>query len=248
MNRHLVGRSGTIPKHHTRAEAQVDSVRLRRNRPTSTSLTESSLAVSVQHVFTGIVEELGSVASRSGSRLRITAKHVLSDSAIGASIAVNGCCLTVVQQGEDWWEADVSEETFRRTALGDLQPGSPVNLERPMAANGRFGGHVVLGHVDLVGEVVSPAPNLRVRIGRDQMHLLVEKGSITVDGISLTAFGLDDDSFEVAVIPHTTQVTTLGVRRAGDKVNIEMDVLAKHVERLMSARGVKRRMFAWWRK
>ena len=202
-------------------------------------------------MFTGIVEELGNVVSRNGSRLRIAAHTVLEDSAIGASIAVNGCCLTVVEAGQGWWEADVSEETFRRTALGDLQPGSPVNLERPMAANGRFGGHVVLGHVDLVGEVVTPAPHLRVRIGRDQMHLLVEKGSITVDGISLTAFGLDDDSFEVAVIPHTTQVTTLGVRRAGDKVNIEMDVLAKHVERLLDTRGTmrpKRGILARWRR
>lgn len=196
--------------------------------------------VSVQHVFTGIVEELGSVVARDGSRLRIAATQVLKDSTIGASIAVNGCCLTVVQAGEGWWEADVSDETFLRTALGDLQPGSPVNLERPMPADGRFGGHVVLGHVDLVGEVVTPAPHLRVRIGRDQMHLLVEKGSITVDGISLTAFGLDEDSFAVAVIPHTAQVTTLGVRRAGDKVNIEMDVLAKHVERLLDARGSRR--------
>jgi riboflavin synthase len=194
-------------------------------------------AVSVQHVFTGIVEELGAVASRNGSRLRITAKHVLRDSTIGASIAVNGCCLTVVQAGDGWWEADVSDETFQRTNLGLLNVGDPVNLERPMSADGRFGGHVVLGHVDLVGEVVSPAPDLRVRIARNQMHLLVEKGSITVDGVSLTVFDLDADSFRVAVIPHTAAVTTLGVRRAGDKVNIEMDVLAKHVERLLSARS-----------
>ncbi|MEY3482490.1 MAG: hypothetical protein RLZ40_533 [Actinomycetota bacterium] len=188
-------------------------------------------------MFTGIVEELGSVAARNGSRLRITSQRVLEDSPIGASIAVNGCCLTVVQAGEGWWEADVSDETFRRTTLGSLKPGDPVNLERPMAADGRFGGHVVLGHVDLVGEVVSPAPDLRVRIGRDQMHLLVEKGSISVDGVSLTVFGLDADSFQVAVIPHTASVTTLGARRAGDKVNIELDVLAKHVDRLVSARG-----------
>lgn len=194
-------------------------------------------AVSVQHVFTGIVEELGAVASRSGSRLRITAKDVLRDSTIGASIAVNGCCLTVVQAGDGWWEADVSDETFQRTNLGLLNVGDPVNLERSMSADGRFGGHVVLGHVDLVGEVVSPAPDLRVRLDRDRMHLLVEKGSITVDGVSLTVFDLDADSFRVAVIPHTAAVTTLGVRRAGDKVNIEMDVLAKHVERLLSARS-----------
>jgi len=188
-------------------------------------------------VFTGIVEELGSVAARNGSRLRIASNGVLDDSSVGASIAVNGCCLTVVQMGEGWWEADVSNETFLRTNLGALKTGDPVNLERPMAADGRFGGHVVLGHVDLVGEVVSPAPDLRVRIGRDQMHLLVEKGSITVDGVSLTVFALDDDSFQVAVIPHTANVTTLGARRTGDKVNIELDVLAKHVERLMTSRG-----------
>ena len=192
--------------------------------------------VSVHSVFTGIVEELGSVAARNGSRLRIACQRVLGGSPIGASIAVSGCCLTVVQMGEGWWEADVSDETFRRTTLGSLKPGDPVNLERPMAADGRFGGHVVLGHVDLVGEVVSAAPDLRVRIGRDQMHLLVEKGSITVDGVSLTVFALDDDSFQVAVIPHTADVTTLGARRAGDKVNIEIDVLAKHVERLVGAR------------
>ena len=202
-------------------------------------------------MFTGIVEELGSVAARNGSRLRIAARRVLEDSAIGASIAVNGCCLTVVQAGEGWWEADVSDETFRRTTLGALRAGDAVNLERPMAADGRFGGHVVLGHVDLVGEVVSPAPDLRVRIGSEHMHLLVEKGSISVDGVSLTVFGLDADSFRVAVIPHTASVTTLGVRKAGEKVNIELDVLAKHVDRLVSARnghtrslgGVVRKMF-----
>jgi riboflavin synthase len=192
--------------------------------------------VSVHSVFTGIVEELGSVAARNGSRLRVSCRRVLDGSPIGASIAVNGCCLTVVQMGEGWWEADVSDETFRRTTLGTLKPGDSVNLERPMAADGRFGGHVVLGHVDLVGEVVTPAPDLRVRIGRDQMHLVVEKGSITVDGVSLTVFALDDDSFQVAVIPHTADVTTLGVRRAGDKVNIEIDILAKHVERLVGTR------------
>jgi len=199
-------------------------------------------------VFTGIVEELGTIAAREGSRLRISAGVVLDGSDLGASIAVNGCCLTLVASGDDWWEADVSDETFRRTTLGALRAGDPVNLERPMVADGRFGGHVVLGHVDLVGEVVSPAPDLRVRIGHDQMHLLVEKGSITVDGVSLTVFALDDDSFQVAVIPHTAAVTTLGSRRAGDMVNIEIDVLAKHVERLISARqhkgliGLLRRM------
>lgn len=185
-------------------------------------------------MFTGIVEEKGTVVSRDGAKLRIAASTVLEDSGIGASIAVNGCCLTVVERGSDWWVADVSEETFSRTNLGALAPGDPVNLERPMAANGRFGGHIVLGHVDAVGEIVSPVPTLVVRIPRDLMRYIVEKGSCTVDGISLTVFNLTDDTFEVAVIPHTAEVTTLGVRRAGDAVNIEIDVLAKHVERLVT--------------
>lgn len=187
-------------------------------------------------VFTGIVEERGSVRSRDGSRLVISARTVLEDSGIGASIAVNGCCLTVVERGDDWWSADVSDETWSRTNLGDLAAGDPVNLERPMAAGGRFGGHVVLGHVDAVGTVVAPAPGLVVRIPRELMRYVVEKGSCTVDGISLTVFNLGADTFEVAVIPHTADVTTLGVRHAGDRVNIEIDVLAKHVERLLNER------------
>lgn len=186
-------------------------------------------------MFTGIVEERGAVASRQGAKLRISATTVLEGSDIGASIAVNGCCLTVVDKGSDWWEADVSDETYTRTNLGSLSPGDPVNLERPMALGERFGGHIVLGHVDAVGHVVQPIPNLVVRIPRHLMRYLVEKGSCTVDGISLTVFNLTDDTFEVAVIPHTAQVTTLGVRAAGDAVNIEIDVLAKHVERLMGA-------------
>jgi riboflavin synthase len=185
-------------------------------------------------VFTGIVEELGRVISREGSRLRIAATTVLVGSDMGASIAVNGCCLTLVaSDSSSWWEADVSEETYSRTNLGSLNAGDPVNLERPMALGERLGGHIVLGHVDAVGTVVSSAPELVVRIPKDLMHLIVEKGSVTVDGISLTAFNLTRDTFRVAVIPHTMEVTTLGVRKPGDRVNIEMDVLAKHVERLV---------------
>jgi riboflavin synthase len=185
-------------------------------------------------VFTGIVEELGRVVSREGSRLRIAATTVLVGSDTGASIAVNGCCLTLVaSDSSSWWEADVSEETYSRTNLGSLNAGDPVNLERPMALGERLGGHIVLGHVDAVGTVVSSAPELVVRIPTDLMHLIVEKGSVTVDGISLTAFNLTRDTFRVAVIPHTMEVTTLGVRKPGDRVNIEMDVLAKHVERLV---------------
>ena len=185
-------------------------------------------------MFTGIVEELGKVGSRNGSRLRINSTTVLEGSDLGASIAVNGCCLTVVAtDGSSYWDADVSEETYSRTNLGSLQTGDVVNLERPMALGERLGGHMVLGHVDAVGHVVSPAPDLVIRIPRDLMHLIVEKGSVTVDGISLTAFDLTADTFRVAVIPHTTAVTTLGVRKPGDAVNIEMDVLAKHVQRLV---------------
>jgi riboflavin synthase len=196
-------------------------------------------------VFTGIVEELGKVGSRNGSRLRINASVVLEGSDLGASIAVNGCCLTVVAtDGSTYWDADVSEETYSRTNLGSLQAGDVVNLERPMALGERLGGHIVLGHVDAVGHVVSPAPDLVIRIPRDLMHLIVEKGSVTVDGISLTAFDLTSDTFRVAVIPHTTAVTTLGVRKPGDAVNIEMDVLAKHVERLVEPHTKRK----WWRK
>jgi len=196
-------------------------------------------------VFTGIVEELGKVGSRNGSRLRINSTTVLEGSDLGASIAVNGCCLTVVAtDGSSYWDADVSDETYSRTNLGSLQTGDVVNLERPMALGERLGGHMVLGHVDAVGHVVSPAPDLVIRIPRDLMHLIVEKGSVTVDGISLTAFDLSADTFRVAVIPHTTAVTTLGVRKAGDAVNIEMDVLAKHVQRLVEPHTKRK----WWRK
>ena len=196
-------------------------------------------------MFTGIVEELGKVGSRNGSRLRINSTTVLEGSDLGASIAVNGCCLTVVAtDGSTYWDADVSDETYSRTNLGSLQAGDVVNLERPMALGDRLGGHMVLGHVDAVGHVVSPAPDLVIRIPRDLMHLIVEKGSVTVDGISLTAFDLSADTFRVAVIPHTTAVTTLGVRKVGDAVNIEMDVLAKHVQRLVEPHTKRK----WWRK
>jgi riboflavin synthase len=195
-------------------------------------------------VFTGIVEELGTVrhvtavgdGTDATARLTISAATVLDGAAIGASIAVNGCCLTVVEIGDGWWATDVSRETLDRTVTGGLTAGDVVNLERPMALGDRLGGHLVLGHVDAVGEIVEPAPDLRVRIPRHLQRYLVEKGSVTVDGISLTAFDLVDDTFRVAVIPHTAAVTTLGHKGAGAPVNIEMDVLAKHVERLLEPR------------
>lgn len=197
-------------------------------------------------MFTGIVEELGRVVSSTpvttdwgaGVRLRIAATTVLEGSGLGASIAVNGCCLTLVDQGVDecgtaWWDTDVSSETLDRTNIGALTVGEPVNLERPMALGDRLGGHMVLGHVDGVGEIVSPAPDLVVRVPTALMRYLVEKGSITVDGISLTAFDLTADTFRVAVIPHTAAVTTLGHKGVGAAVNIESDILAKHIERLL---------------
>ena len=179
-------------------------------------------------MFTGIVEELGKVAELNGSRLRISAQTVLDGSKIGSSIAVNGCCLTVVDLDSNSWITDVSDETFSRTNLGSLKVGDVVNLERPMALGDRLGGHLVLGHVDSVGEIVAPAPNLVVRISRDLMHLIVEKGSVTVDGISLTAFNLTDDTFTVAVIPHTQQVTTLGVRKV--LISTEIEILKIRVD------------------
>jgi riboflavin synthase len=196
-------------------------------------------------MFTGIVEEMGTVRScetvrtewGEGARLSIAARKVLEGWYLGASIAVNGCCLTLVDRGNDadgdWWATDLSVETLERTALSSLRPGDRVNLERPLALGERLGGHLVLGHVDCIGEVVAAAPDLVVRISPAQMRYIVEKGSISVDGISLTAFDLTTDTFRVAVIPHTADVTTLGVAQPGALVNIELDILAKHVERLL---------------
>lgn len=185
-------------------------------------------------MFTGIVEELGHVESFEAGRLRVRASTVLDDVELGASIAVNGCCLTVVDDGPGWWEADVSDETASRTSLSAVGPGDPVNLERPVRLADRLGGHLVQGHVDGVGEVVDPVPDLRVRISHDLLRYVVEKGSITVDGVSLTVVAVFDDGFTAAIIPHTAEVTTLGRRRRGDIVNVEVDVLAKYVERLVT--------------
>jgi riboflavin synthase len=184
-------------------------------------------------MFTGIVEELGTVVSRQGPKLRLGATTVLDDIELGASIAVNGTCLTVVAWGDDWWEADVVEETYARTALGALTAGEPVNLERPVRLADRLGGHLVQGHVDAVGTIVTGAPDLRVTLPTDLLRYVVHKGSITVDGISLTVAKVHDDGFSIAVIPHTTEVTTLGHKGPGDPVNLELDVIAKYVESLL---------------
>ena len=184
-------------------------------------------------MFTGIVEELGTVERRDGARLRIRASGVLDDVEVGASIAVNGTCLTVIAWGDGWWEADVVDETFDRTSLGVLKAGDPVNLERPIRADGRFGGHIVQGHVDGVGTIVVPAPDLRVTAPVALLRYIVEKGSITVDGTSLTVAAVHPDGFSVAIIPHTAEMTTLGHKGTGDPVNLEVDVIAKYVESLL---------------
>jgi riboflavin synthase len=184
-------------------------------------------------MYTGLVEELGTFAGREGHRYRFTASGVLDGVAIGDSIATNGCCLTVVAFGDDWWEAELSDETLARTSLGDLSPGDRVNLELPMQVGDRLGGHIVQGHVDGVGTIVSTPPDLRVTVPDELLRYCVEKGSITVDGVSLTIVAVLDDGVTFAVIPHTAEVTTLGHKPVGAPVNLEVDVIAKHVEQLV---------------
>ena len=194
-------------------------------------------------MFTGIVEELGRVRSivpnAGGARVVIEAAAVLDDATIGASIAVNGCCLTVVELSDGHWAADAVVETLARTNLGDLVPGDPVNLERPVRLADRLGGHLVQGHVDAAGTVRAREPQpdtselFRFDAPDEVLRYVVHKGSITVDGISLTVAAVHDDGFQVAVIPHTLAVTTLGARVPGARVNLEVDLIAKYVERLL---------------
>jgi riboflavin synthase len=202
-------------------------------------------------MFTGIVEELGRVRTcmqaRTGARLEIECESVLADASIGASIAVNGCCLTVVELGRTAWATHAQQETLERTTLGSLRAGDPVNLERPLQLSSRLGGHLVQGHVDGVGtitgrdELPDGSTLMRISAPTDMLRYCVQKGSITVDGASLTITYLtepdaSDGAFAVALIPHTLEVTTLGVRQPGDRVNLEVDLLAKYVERLLSDR------------
>src|SRR5205085_3990010 len=146
-------------------------------------------------MFTGIVEELGTVDERKGGRFTFGATTVLEDLKIGDSVAVNGCCLTVVEIGEGWWRADAVEETLQRTNLADLEPGDPVNLERPVRLADRLGGHLVQGHVDTVGEIVQPVPDLRIRMRGEHDRYIVEKGSVAVDGLRLTVVAALEDGF-----------------------------------------------------
>ncbi len=195
-------------------------------------------------MFTGIVEEVGSIAElenlETGARLRISCSTVLDGTSIGASIAVNGCCLTVVEIGSNAWTAQVSPETLRRTNLGDLEPGSLVNLERPLRADGRLDGHFVLGHVDGTAEIASLETLgggnwwLRIRLPGDLRHYVVSKGSLAVDGISLTVAELSGDLAGFTILPFTYEHTALRGRGPGSHVNLEVDILAKHLERLMA--------------
>lgn len=198
-------------------------------------------------MFTGIIEELGAVLERALDRITVSCRTVLTDADVGSSIAVNGVCLTVVDRGPGHLGFDLSEETLRRTSLAGLSPGDPVNLERPVTLTTRLGGHLVQGHVDGVGEVdgveAQPAGGawLTIRPPAELLRYLVDKGSVSVDGVSLTVAGADGDAFSVALIPHTLAVTTLGTARVGDAVNLEVDVLAKYVERLLTSTGERAR-------
>ena len=192
-------------------------------------------------MFTGIVREVGTVAAFDGSRLVVAATETAEDAAVGDSVAVAGACLTVVDSGDGRLSFDVVAETLARTILGGLEEGGSVNLEPSLRVGDRLGGHVVQGHVDAVGRVRSVAPEgdgRRVWIDAPEQVLgyCVDKGSVALDGVSLTVAALDDEGFEVALIPHTLAVTTLGRLEPGDEVNLEADVLGKVVERLVAGR------------
>ncbi len=194
-------------------------------------------------MFTGIIEEKGTLlrkkrVSERAVTLTIKAEHILSDMNIGDSIAINGICLTVTRFSDHSFEVDVMPETIKATSLNATQEGDFVNLERAMAANGRFGGHFVSGHVDTTAEIVHKAQQenaiyFRIKLPANYKSLLLPKGSITIDGISLTIFDVEDSTVTISIIPHTSAQTTLGTREVGDFVNIECDMLAKHVQHLL---------------
>ncbi|WP_300712365.1 riboflavin synthase [uncultured Brachyspira sp.] len=190
-------------------------------------------------MFTGIVEEIGTVKSVQSKVIIVEADKIFDDLHLGDSVAVNGTCLTVSSFDNKIFNADVTQETLNRTNLGSLKNGSKVNLERAMTLSGRFGGHIVSGHIDGVGIIKSMKKDdnaiiLTIEVPRTLMKYIVEKGSVTVDGISLTVASLTDNTFSIAVIPHTLKETVLYYKKEGDKVNIENDVIGKYVERLLT--------------
>jgi len=192
-------------------------------------------------MFTGIIEELGKVEACQNGRLSISCQRVMSDLTLGASIAVNGVCLTAVELRPDGFSSDLAEETLDRTNLSDLHPGDLVNLERPLMLQTRLSGHIVQGHVDGTGVIESwfsdqkQGSELVVRVPEDLDRFLVYKGSICLDGISLTIAKIQNGLLTVAIIPHTKEATNLLTRKPGDRINIECDILAKHVDRLLAA-------------
>lgn len=193
-------------------------------------------------MFTGIVEEVGTVKARSPSGLRLAAREVLQGTKVGDSIAVNGACLTVTAMDEASFSVDVVPETWRRTGLGDLRPGDPVNLERSLAAGGRMGGHFVQGHVDGTGRISAITPDgdaimVRFSAPAEVARYIVQKGFIAVDGVSLTVVASYPDGFSVTLIPVTRANTNFRARKVGDAVNLEVDILAKYVERFLSPDG-----------
>ena len=192
-------------------------------------------------MFTGIVEEVGSVESIGDGQLTLSAALVLDDLSVSDSISVNGVCLTVTEMTSNGFCVDVVPETLRRSNLGDLRPADGVNLERSLTPDSRMGGHVVQGHVDGTATVSGIEPDgdalmFRFAASPEIMRYVVEKGFIAVDGTSLTIVDCDDESFSITLIPYTRENTVFGIRRPGDRVNIEVDILAKYVERLMAAR------------
>lgn len=196
-------------------------------------------------MFTGLVEEKGTILKISQNQICVKADKVLQGTHAGDSIAVNGVCLTVTRLTDGGFWADVMPETFSRSNLGSLIPGALVNLERAMAADGRFGGHIVSGHIDGRGKITKIQRDgnaVRFWICADKaiLRLIVEKGSITVDGISLTVVSVSDADFSISIIPHTLGETTLGSRQVGDSVNLENDIIAKYVERLLGGSGAQR--------
>ena len=194
-------------------------------------------------MFTGIVEERGLVGAMGGGRLIVDAHTVVRDSDVGASVSVSGVCLTVVERTDTSLRFDLSEQTLERTCLGDLRPGDPVNLERPVTLVARLGGHLVQGHVDGVGEVTrvevdgSGGARVSIRLPGELSRYVVERGSIAIDGVSLTIAAVDDDEITVALIPHTLAVTTLEFAAPGRRLNVEADVIARYVERSMERSG-----------